>query len=104
MQDRLLENLQLSVSVFMSGDTTSAERLLKQKRRFRELEREAASTHFERLRRDQAESMETSGLHLDIIRDLVRINSHLAAAAYPLLEHDKPRPGHVATQAVAARS
>jgi phosphate:Na+ symporter len=104
MQDRLLENLQLSVSVFMSGDTNSAERLLKQKRRFRELEREAASTHFERLRRDDAESIETSGLHLDIIRDLVRINSHLAAAAYPLLEHDKPRPGRVAAPPMPARS
>lgn len=104
MQDRLLENLQLSVSVFMSGDTHAAEKLLKQKRRFRELEREAASTHFERLRRDQADSIETSGLHLDIIRDLTRINSHLAAAAYPLLEHDKPRPGEVIADTVPARS
>ncbi|MDB5431839.1 MAG: putative Na+/phosphate transporter [Caulobacter sp.] len=101
MQDRLLENLALSVSVFMSGDTNTAERLLKQKRRFRELEREAASTHFERLRRDLPESIETSGLHLDIIRDLVRINSHLAAAAYPLLEHDKPRPGDPPARAAA---
>ena len=32
------------------------------------------------------ESIETSSLHLDILRDLKRINSHLTSAAYPILE------------------
>jgi phosphate:Na+ symporter len=32
------------------------------------------------------ESVETSTLHLDVLRDLKRINSHIAAAAYPVLE------------------
>ena len=32
------------------------------------------------------ESVETSRLHLDILRDLKRVNAHLAAAAYPVLE------------------
>jgi phosphate:Na+ symporter len=32
------------------------------------------------------ESLETSSLHLDILRDLKRINSHLSSAAYPILE------------------
>ena len=31
-------------------------------------------------------SIETSGLHLDLVRDLKRIEAHLAATAYPLLE------------------
>jgi Na+/phosphate symporter len=31
-------------------------------------------------------SVETSALHLDILRDLKRINAHIAAAAYPVLE------------------
>lgn len=86
MQAKLMENLQLAVGVFMSGDPGAAERLLRQKRRFRELERDAAAAHFERLRQDVPESIETSGLHHDIIRDLARVNSHLASVAYPVLE------------------
>jgi phosphate:Na+ symporter len=86
MQAQLLENLQLAVGVFMSGDVGSAERLLRQKRMVRDLEREAAAAHFDRLRRDVAESLETSGLHLDIIRDLARVNSHIASVAYPVLQ------------------
>lgn len=30
--------------------------------------------------------VETSSLHLDLLRDLKQINSHLVAAAYPVLE------------------
>jgi phosphate:Na+ symporter len=85
MVERLLENLQLAVSIFMSGSAHSAEALLAQKRQFRELEHAAAGAHFERIRQDMADSIETSGLHLDIVRDLKRINSHLTAIAYPLL-------------------
>ena len=32
------------------------------------------------------QSIETSGLHLDVIRDLKRIDSHLTAVAYPILD------------------
>jgi phosphate:Na+ symporter len=32
------------------------------------------------------ESVETSSLHLDLLRDLKRINAHVASAAYPVLE------------------
>ena len=43
--------------------------------------------HFERLRAGQADGRETGALHIDALRDLQRVNSHLvAAAAYPVLE------------------
>jgi phosphate:Na+ symporter len=32
------------------------------------------------------QSIETSSLHLDILRDAKRINSHIVAAAYPVLD------------------
>lgn len=86
MHQQLLANLQPAVSIFMTGDPASAQALLNEKRRFKGMEQAAARTHFERIRRDQADSLETSGLHLDIIRDLARINSHLSAAAYPVLQ------------------
>lgn len=101
MHEQLLVNLQLAVSIFMNGDAVAAQRLVEQKRRFKDMEQAAARAHFERIRQDLRESMETSGLHLDIIRDLTRINSHLAACAYPVLQ---PTAEPAALAAVAAAS
>lgn len=83
---RVQENLQLAMNVFVSGDRRLARKLLKEKDRFRELEFKAAEGHHERLRHGRRESIETSSLHLDIVRDLKRINSHLTSVAYPILD------------------
>jgi phosphate:Na+ symporter len=86
MHARLMENLKLSLNVFISSDVRMARRLLEEKVAFRELERFASDSHLQRLRRGTPESIETSGLHLDVIRDLKRINSHLTSVAYPILD------------------
>ena len=52
----------------------------------REAEVAAADSHFARLREGRPESIETSSIHMDVIRDLKRINGHLASVAYPILE------------------
>ena len=39
-----------------------------------------------RLAGNTLESIETSSLHLDLISDLKRINSHICSIAYPILE------------------
>ena len=39
-----------------------------------------------RLRDGLPETIETSALHLDVLRDLKRINAHLTTVAYPILE------------------
>ena len=57
-----------------------------QKVLFRDLERAYANTHLERLAGQTVESIETSSLHLDLISDLRRINSHFCSIAYPILE------------------
>src|SRR5437764_5381412 len=54
---------------------------------FRDLEARATEAHFARIRAGRIESVETSALHLDVLRDLKRINAHLAAAAYLVLEN-----------------
>ena len=46
----------------------------------------AADSHFARLREGRTELIETSSIHMDVIRDLKRINGHLASVAYPILE------------------
>ena len=53
----------------------------------RDMEARATEAHFACIRAGRAESVETSALHLDVLRDLKRINAHLSAAAYPVLEH-----------------
>jgi phosphate:Na+ symporter len=83
---RLLANLKLGHSVFLNGDLKSAQQLLAQKVLIRELERAYADTHLHRLADNAQDSIETSSLHLDLIADLRRINSHICSIAYPILE------------------
>jgi phosphate:Na+ symporter len=83
---RLIANLRLGLSVFLDGDLKSAQELLAQKVLLRELERAYADSHLERLAGNTQASIETSSLHLDLISDLKRINSHITSIAYPILE------------------
>ncbi|MEO8716575.1 MAG: PhoU domain-containing protein, partial [Acetobacteraceae bacterium] len=87
MLDRLVANLRASAIVFMSDDPRAARLLAAEKQGFRDLEAIATAGHFDRLRAGRVETAETSTIHLDMIRDLKRVNAHLvAAAAYPVLE------------------
>ena len=83
---RLVSNLKLGLNVFINGNVNSAQMLLAEKERFRDLERAYASTHLDRLSGMTVQSIETSSLHLDVISDMKRINSHLCSIAYPILE------------------
>jgi phosphate:Na+ symporter len=83
---RVIENLKLALSVFMTGDVKIARQLIAEKVVIRQAEREAAESHLVRLREGHLASIETSSLHLDILRDLKRIHSHICSVAYPVLE------------------
>ena len=83
---RLIDNLRLGMSVFLNGTVRDAQKLLEEKARFRDLERAYASTHLNRLTGNTMQSIETSSLHLDLISDLKRINSHICSIAYPILD------------------
>lgn len=86
LHERLLANLRLAMSVFLDGHVRDAQKLLEEKARFRDLEHEYAANHIARLQDNTAQSIETSSLHLDLISELKRINSHLCGVAYPILE------------------
>lgn len=86
LHSRIVANLQMATNVFMSGDEELAEHLLEEKRAFRDLDRDATQRHLERLRLGNAVSIETSAIHVDLLRDLKRINSHAAAIAYSVLD------------------
>lgn len=83
---RVLENLGLALNVFTTRDIALARRLVAEKTAMREAEARAADSHFARLRQGRPESIETSSIHMDVIRDLKRINGHLTTVAYPILE------------------
>ncbi|MEX0810170.1 MAG: Na/Pi cotransporter family protein [Dongiaceae bacterium] len=99
MHGRVVDNMQLALGVYMSGDIDSARELLAQKETMRDLERAGSEHHLERLRSGRVQSIETSALHLDIMRDLKRINSHLTSVAYPILDaHGELRKSRLRTQ------
>ncbi|MBW7832211.1 MAG: Na/Pi cotransporter family protein [Simplicispira suum] len=85
---RLIENLRLAMSVFLNDNVRDAKRLMEEKTRFRELERDYAAAHLVRLQDRSVASMETSSLHIDLISDFKRINSLLCSVAYPILEQN----------------
>ena len=82
----VLGNLKLAFSAFMSGNIKIARSLIAEKTRLRNAELAASESHLARLRAGRAESIETSSLHLDVLRDLKRIHSHICSVAYPVLE------------------
>ncbi len=86
LHTRLIDNLRLGMSVFLNGSVRDAQKLLEEKARFRDLERAYASTHLTRLSGNTMQSIETSSLHIDLISDLKRINSHICSIAYPILD------------------
>jgi phosphate:Na+ symporter len=87
MIDRLLANLRMTASLFMTEDERVARLMVGEKQVFRNLESESTSAHFERLRSGRIDTAETSTMHLDVLRNLASVNAHLvAAAAYPVLE------------------
>jgi phosphate:Na+ symporter len=86
MLQRLALNVRTAAAVFVTDDVRAARGLLGEKEVFRDLETNATQAHFARIRAGRMESVETSSLHLDLLRDLKRINAHVASAAYPVLE------------------
>lgn len=85
LHSRVLENLELTMSAFTTRDRTLAERVNRNKQRIRDLEKEYTGRHIKRLESGLSESFETSSIHLDVLTNLNRINTHLTNIAFPLL-------------------
>ena len=86
LHSRIVAQMRLAITVFMTGDHGMARELVAEKDNIRQAEKKAAESHFGRLRDGTLASIETTALHLDIIRDLKRINAHITSVAYPILE------------------
>jgi phosphate:Na+ symporter len=87
VMERLESNLRSAASVFVTEDARAARILADEKAAFRDIEARAMAAHFGQLRTKDVTPAETSSLHLDLLRDLKRVNDHLVAgAAYPVLQ------------------
>ncbi len=84
--DVVLRNVQHGITVLMSKDVGLARELVEQKERVRDIEQSLEREHLKRLRQGLSELIETSAIHLDLLRALKMLNTSFAMMAYPLLE------------------
>jgi phosphate:Na+ symporter len=82
---KVYENLKLAIAAYAADNRELAEKVIRHKARINEIERELRQAHIERLHRGLPETIETSPVHLDVLNDLKRINSHAANIAYVVL-------------------
>lgn len=83
---RIVENFKLGVDTFMTGDPALARQLIKNKEINQQESITSSDSHFKRIRAGLQKTLQSSSLHLDILRDFQRINSHITAGAYSILE------------------
>lgn len=88
MHADVVANMKVAANIFMSGDINEAKSLIKQKKEFRMAEMESTKSHMKRMQAGVADTIATSSMHMDIVRDLKRINSHIVTTAYPILEKE----------------
>ena len=82
---RVLENLRTVITAITMRDQDLARKVLAEKSVINKTERELRQAHIQRLHAGTKESMETSSIHIDVLNDLKRINSHATNMAYVVL-------------------
>ncbi len=81
-----IDNLRIAQTIFVTRDFNLAKQLMEVKVEVRRMEKQSSERHLERLRDGRADSLQTSSLHLDMLRDLKRINAHIVSVAHPILD------------------
>jgi len=78
-------NYDLAINTFISDDCELARVLYEKKQELHKLEKRSVSKHLQRIGKGMADSLETSSMHIDVIRDYKKVNSLLSSVAYPIL-------------------
>ncbi|WP_281545498.1 Na/Pi cotransporter family protein [Grimontia sp. SpTr1] len=86
LKNCIYRNMELAFSVLLTGDVNNARALIEQKSVVKNIEREAILAHQKGLRDQTITVVAGSSLYLDLLRDLIRINSHFTSIAYPILD------------------
>ncbi|MGO4563954.1 Na/Pi cotransporter family protein [Rhizobium sp. 2YAF20] len=81
-----IDNLRVAQTILVTRDFKLACQMMEVKVDVRRLEKQSSERHLERLRDGRMDSLQTSSLHLDMLRDLKRINAHIVSVAHPILD------------------
>ncbi len=81
-----IDNLRIAQTIFVTRDFNLAKQIMEVKVEVRRMEKQSSERHLERLRDGRTDSLQTSSLHLDMLRDLKRINAHIVSVAHPILD------------------
>lgn len=81
--------LELATAVFVTESPDLARKLLDHKARVRDEEITLRENHYARLRAGEAESMETTDLHLEVLGQLKHITHVMAGVAYTVLRNER---------------
>jgi phosphate:Na+ symporter len=87
---RVAADLRLALSTMMTEDDRSARELLDAKREINEFERAAARGHLPRLGGAEPVAVAASTRFLSVLRDLKRVNSHVATIGYAVMSSVGP--------------
>ncbi|MEO3415161.1 Na/Pi cotransporter family protein [Roseovarius sp. CAU 1744] len=85
IHERMMANMTLASNVLISDDLESARLLLEEKSEMTRLERSSRKKHLKRLTEGTQTSFDSSDIHLEVVRALREINSHIASVSYPIL-------------------
>ena len=72
-----VENFSLTISIFASSEERLAQKMIHQGEHFAALEQQLRQAHIQRLHVCSPEAIETSSIHIDVLGNLGRINTHL---------------------------
>ncbi|WP_416688259.1 Na/Pi cotransporter family protein [Candidatus Pseudothioglobus sp. Uisw_041] len=78
-------NYDLAINTFVSDDCELARVLYEKKQELHNLEKRSVTKHLQRIGKGITDSLETSSMHIDVIRDYKKVNSLLSSVAYPIL-------------------
>jgi len=81
----VFSNVRLAANLLVSPDPVIAREMVRQKEHVRRLVEESSKSHLERLRQGIGASIQSSDMHLEIVRALKEVNSLVTTMAYPRL-------------------
>ncbi|MCW8850676.1 MAG: hypothetical protein OQJ81_11905, partial [Melioribacteraceae bacterium] len=92
---RTMKQISRAIEVFKDVNLQDAKRMEKKYKKYRLMEMDLRRTHFDRLRDNVTQSIETSGIHLELIELLKRISSNATNIARIFLETKKDKEASI---------
>lgn len=86
---KVIDSVRLAQTVFLTADPKLAQQLVDDKQLVKHAEIQTSLNHLARLQKGVPETLATTNVHMDVIRDLRRINSLIVSIAYPIIERNR---------------